>query len=172
MIDTKRHKTLRWLWLALALMEILTIEVPGARDYAATPYAGTELGAESANDFNSDYLIPHLIERVSPGSPADIAGLRSGDMVVSIQGIPFEDQERIIKLGRPKIGETRSLVVEREGKQVLVSLTYGKNPSSNNFKYTAFDCFKNRCACKKFAGIDCVAEGQSRKRIARHRRHR
>lgn len=77
MIDTKRHKALRWLWLALALMEIFTIEVPGARDYAATPYAGTELGAESANDFNSDYLIPHLIERVSPGSRARVTIVRT-----------------------------------------------------------------------------------------------
>ena len=112
-----RNKNLRWLYLALALMEVVVVEVPGARDYAQSPYAGYELSAESANDFNSDFLIPRLIGQVTRGSPAQRAGLQPGDRVFTVAGIPFDDQKRIVGLGRPKIGETRSIVVERGGEQ-------------------------------------------------------
>jgi hypothetical protein len=138
MPNIQQHKNFKWAFLALALAEVVAIEIPGALDYDARPYAGYELSAESANYFNSDDLIPHRIERVRPGSPAESAGLLSGDRVLSVEGIPFEDQERIIKLGRPKIGQTRSVVVEREGRQVPINLTYAKKASSYNFKYTAF----------------------------------
>lgn len=129
---------LRWLYLALALLEVLAVEVPGARDYAESPYAGYELGAESANDFNSDFLIPRIIGEVRPGSPSERAGLKPGDRVLMVQGIPFDDQKRAIELGRPRIGETRSIEIEREGKRLPLSITYKKNPLSYNLKYTAF----------------------------------
>lgn len=114
------------------------VEVPGARDYMQSPYAGYELGAESANDFNSDFLIPRIIGQIRPGSPAERAGLRPDDRALMVEGIHFDDQKRIIELGRPRIGETRSIVVERGGKRLPLHVTYEKNPSSYNFKYTAF----------------------------------
>ena len=114
------------------------VEVPGARDYMQSPYAGYELGAESANDFNSDFLIPRVIGQIRPGSPAERAGLRPDDRALMVEGIHFDDQKRIIELGRPRIGETRSIVVERGGKRLPLHVTYEKNPSSYNFKYTAF----------------------------------
>jgi hypothetical protein len=129
---------LRWLYLTLALLEVMLIEVPGALDYAQSPYAGYELSAESANDFNSDFLIPRTIGQVRSGSPAEQAGLLPGDRVLAVAGIPFDDQKRIIELGRPKIGETRSMVVERGDRRLPVSITYEKNPANYNFKYTGF----------------------------------
>lgn len=114
------------------------VEVPGARDYMQSPYAGYELGAESANDFNSDFLIPRIIGQIRPGSPAERAGLRPDDRALMVEGIHFDDQKRIIELGRPKIGETRSLVVERGGEQLPLRVTYENNPSNYNFKYAAF----------------------------------
>ncbi|CAN5771015.1 hypothetical protein BH18ACI4_BH18ACI4_00160 [soil metagenome] len=132
------HQNLRWLYLALALIEIVAVEVPGVRDYARSPYAGYELGAESANDFNSDFLVPRIIGLVRPGSPAEQAGLRPGDRVLMVAGINFEDQKGLLELGRPRIGETRSLVVERGGEQLPLQVTYEKNPANYNFKYVGF----------------------------------
>ncbi|HKZ03592.1 MAG TPA: PDZ domain-containing protein [Pyrinomonadaceae bacterium] len=134
----RHYKRLRWLYLALAVLEVLVIELPGVRDYALSPYAGYELGAESSNDFNSDFLIPRIIERVRPGSPAERAGFRPGDLTLSVAGIPYEDQKRIIELGRPGIGETRSIAVQRGGERLLLQLTYESNPGSYDLKYSGF----------------------------------
>ena len=133
-----RYKNLRWAYLVLAVIEVMIIEVPGARDYAQAPYAGYELSAESANDFNSDFLVPRIIGQVKPGSPAERVGLHTGDRVLAVEGIPFEEQKRIIELGRPKIGERRSIVVERGGELLPLRITYEKNPKGYNFKYSAF----------------------------------
>ena len=130
----QNYKNLRWLYLALAVLEVLVIEVPGAFDYVQSPYAGYELSAESANDFNSDFLIPQTIRQVRPGSPAERAGLGPGDRVLMVEGIPFDDQKRIIELGPPRINETRSIVVERDRERVPLSITYERNPASYNFK--------------------------------------
>jgi PDZ domain len=134
----QQYKGLRWFYLALALIEVAAVELPGARDYSLSPYAGYELGAESANDFNSDFLIPPVISEVRAGSPADRAGFRTGDRTLSVEGIPFYDQKRIIELGRPRIGETRSIMVERGGERLLLRVTYEKNPVSYDFKYASF----------------------------------
>ncbi|HKZ02965.1 MAG TPA: PDZ domain-containing protein [Pyrinomonadaceae bacterium] len=138
MTQAPNYRNLKWLYLALAVLEVVMVEVPGALDYSQSPYAGYELSAESANDFNSDFLIPQIIGQVRPGSPAERAGLREGDRVLMVEGIQFDDQKRIIELGRPRIDETRSIVVERSGSRLPLSITYEKNPASYDFKYTAF----------------------------------
>jgi hypothetical protein len=57
----------------------------------------------------------NTVTRVYPGSPAESAGLQRGDYVRSYAGIPIEDTGALMRLGRAKIGETRSLIVERPG---------------------------------------------------------
>lgn len=64
--------------------------------------------------------------QVLPGSPAAKAGLREGDRLASLEGIPVErlDPEQVARLleeGRP--GERRRLVVVRDGRRRTLNLT-------------------------------------------------
>ncbi|MGD2215329.1 MAG: PDZ domain-containing protein [Gemmatimonadales bacterium] len=78
----------------------------------------------------------NTVTQVEEGSPAQAAGLEVGDYIRSIAGIPVEDTRALAQLGRPEIGETRRLVVERGAATTLaageeppatreVALTYG-----------------------------------------------
>jgi serine protease Do len=54
------------------------------------------------------------IRQVSPGSPAALAGLVSGDVIVSINGQPVKDQDDLfLSIGMNLAGTPTRLVVER-----------------------------------------------------------
>ena len=60
---------------------------------------------------------------VRPGSPAERAGVRSGDLVEAVNGQPVravEDLERLARATPP--GQPVSIVVHREGRMVNLSL--------------------------------------------------
>jgi Do/DeqQ family serine protease len=57
-----------------------------------------------------------VIGTVEPGSPAERAGLRRGDIVVAIDGIPVRSATQIRnRVGLKRVGETVTLTVERDG---------------------------------------------------------
>jgi regulator of sigma E protease len=72
--------------------------------------------------FGKQVLVPR-IDQVVAGSAAERAGLRAGDLVVSIEGHPigsFGDMQRVISV-RPN--ETLEVTVERAGAAVTVPVT-------------------------------------------------
>jgi hypothetical protein len=74
--------------------------VIGLFDIGNIPYAG----------YNTDGN--NTVTRVREGSPAAAAGLRVGDYITSIAGVPVEDTRALAAMPRAAIGETRTLVVE------------------------------------------------------------
>ncbi len=60
---------------------------------------------------------------VSASTPADRAGLRSGDLVKSIDGAPIDRWEMLSKTVRGSGGRTLHFVVERDGKPVKIDVT-------------------------------------------------
>ena len=60
---------------------------------------------------------------VSASTPADRAGLRSGDLVVTIDGKPIDTWETLSKTVRGSGGKMLHLVVEREGSKVDLDVT-------------------------------------------------
>lgn len=66
--------------------------------------------------------MPADIERVDPDSPAERAGLMAGDRVLSVDGEPIETWQAWLETIRARPGETVSLLVLRENREVELAL--------------------------------------------------
>ncbi|WP_341936604.1 sigma E protease regulator RseP [Marinimicrobium sp. C2-29] len=64
-----------------------------------------------------------LVGQVLPDTPAERAGLRTGDRVVSADGEPIEDWNAWVEYVRARPGEEISLTVERDGAEESLQLT-------------------------------------------------
>jgi regulator of sigma E protease len=69
-----------------------------------------------------------MISDVSSGSPADEAGLRVGDIVVSMDGIAIKSPEELIALTKEHLGQEVTLMIKRGSDVVEVILTPRANP--------------------------------------------
>jgi len=62
-----------------------------------------------------------LIARVEPGSSADRAGLRAGDLVLSADGVPVRSATQLYnRIGLTRVGDSIEMVVERGGRQETI----------------------------------------------------
>lgn len=72
-----------------------------------------------------------LVARVVPGSPADRAGLRKGDVIVSFASRGVTSPERLSELvGDAQSGESVSIIVMREGERRTLSARLDSRPES------------------------------------------
>ena len=70
-----------------------------------------------------------VITRVIPTSPAALAGLQPGDVLISWDGAPVDDPMSLtLQIGRMTIGAKVPIVVERGGKQLKTMVTLGQRP--------------------------------------------
>lgn len=73
-----------------------------------------------------------LVLEVTEGSPADRAGLRAGDFVVSVEGESLRDEVALADLIRQyEPGAEVELVVWRDGRERHVTVTLGSNPEND-----------------------------------------
>jgi len=80
------------------------------------------------------YMPDHVVSFVGPGGAADTAGMKVGDRVISVAGIPAEDLPLYSRWPRsltPGVGESLSMVVEREGEALPLEVVYGPTPPDN-----------------------------------------
>ncbi|XP_059438956.1 putative protease Do-like 14 [Corylus avellana] len=63
-----------------------------------------------------------LVSLVIPGSPADRAGFRSGDIVIEVDGKPVECSKEIVEIVRDRVGVPLKVLVKRD-KDSLATLT-------------------------------------------------
>jgi serine protease Do len=74
-----------------------------------------------AESFQLDQTRGALVTNVMPGSPADQAGIRRGDVIVEYEGQVVEDPRALQgQVVGTAVGNTISLVVMREGKKVTL----------------------------------------------------
>lgn len=99
----------------------------GLMDMKNWTYSGYQTGA----DYN--------IINVEEGSPAETAGLMTGDRIKSIDGTTMGDSKAWNKKQRPAIGETRNFLIDRQGEEMEIAVTYSEQPASDKLlTYAAF----------------------------------
>jgi S1-C subfamily serine protease len=65
-----------------------------------------------------------IIIKVDPGSPADLAGLKVGDVVTGVTGMPVRDTSQLrSRLGLFWVGDTAELTVIHNGKPTVIRAT-------------------------------------------------
>jgi serine phosphatase RsbU (regulator of sigma subunit) len=74
---------------------------------------------------------------VTPGSPADRAGMTPDDRITAVEGVPITDIERLRDLSdRLAVGDTLHYTIERNGVESATTLTL-ENPLTSVFHWTA-----------------------------------
>src|SRR5216683_8781 len=65
-----------------------------------------------------------IITKIEPGSPADLAGLKAGDVVTDLAGTPVRDTSELrSRLGLLWVGDSAELTVLRNGKPAVIRAT-------------------------------------------------
>ena len=67
--------------------------------------------------------LPSMIGEVQPGLPAEKAGIRAGDLVVSMDGKPVSTWDGLVDEIRSSGGQTIHFVIRRDGKDMPISVT-------------------------------------------------
>jgi S1-C subfamily serine protease len=66
-------------------------------------------------------------------SPAEKAGLKSGDVIVKLQDKPVKTRDDVLEImGKTKPGEKVPVTVKRDGKEQTVNVTLGTRPEGND----------------------------------------
>ncbi len=84
------------------MLVALILSVIGMRDISLTPYSGYQVSAD------------YKVVRIAENSPAAKVGMKVGDIIVEIGGIPTEKLYRLSRLPRPKIGEEQRIAVMQD----------------------------------------------------------
>ena len=88
-----------------------------------------DITPELAESFKLDKETGALIAGVLNNSPADVAGLKAGDILLAINGKPVIDSAGMLNLiAVLKPHEKAVLKIQRDGKQMNVSVLIGKRP--------------------------------------------
>jgi S1-C subfamily serine protease len=93
----------------------------GARGQAVTSSVAGSLGLEAPRGV--------LVADVWPGAAADRAGLRQGDVILSIGGEPVNDEGAVTYFfGNLKLGQSAALSVLRDGREQTINVRAEKAP--------------------------------------------
>ncbi|MDD5174924.1 MAG: Do family serine endopeptidase [Sterolibacterium sp.] len=88
-----------------------------------------EITPELAESFNLPNTQGAMIAGVMRGSPADRAGIKPGDILLSVAGKPIGDAQSMLELIAAQTpGQQTSLKIRRNGKEDIVSVTIAKRP--------------------------------------------
>ncbi|MCL6566899.1 MAG: PDZ domain-containing protein [Acidobacteriia bacterium] len=72
-----------------------------------------------------------LVVNIEPGSPAELAGLDRGDMILGADGRKFDMDQLLQTLAEKAPGATVKLMIQRWGQQGTLTVRLGSNPYAN-----------------------------------------
>ena len=113
----------------------LVAAAPRASRAAETPWLGVTLQTldEGLRDGMGYEGSGVLVNQVMVGSPADRAGLRKGDVIVSMNGRSAESPEQFTRMVQDaRIGQTVSLTVMRDGDRRTLSARLASRPNDGD----------------------------------------
>jgi regulator of sigma E protease len=101
---------------------VLSISVlrDGATTKLTVPVPNGQISAESLVGYPE---LPPVMDDIQPGFPAEKAGLKSGDLVVSMNQKPIITWPQLQEAIRKSDGQTIHVVVRRDGKDVSIDVT-------------------------------------------------
>ncbi|MGQ0503463.1 MAG: RIP metalloprotease RseP [Panacagrimonas sp.] len=71
--------------------------------------------------------IDPVLGMIQPGSPADAAGMKTGDRVIAVQDQPTDDWSALVREVRQRPGAVTRFEVERDGTRMQVNVVLGKD---------------------------------------------
>jgi serine protease Do len=70
-----------------------------------------------------------VITQVEPGLPADRAGVRRGDIVTAVNGLPLRSAAQLRnRIGLTRVGESLTLSIDRNGQPVTATAVVAEGP--------------------------------------------
>lgn len=134
--------------LALALILVLALPALAQNDGMGRD------GAGEGDNIISEMGI--LLLNVEEGSPADLAGLQSGDIVLAVNGIRVESLRpmwRVLSNAEP--GDLMTLVVKSGSEVKVMPLTVGQRPGGRAyFGVTPLPVFGQKSTVDQIVGLD------------------
>ncbi len=77
--------------------------------------------------------VPTDVGRIIQNSPAERAGLKTGDLIVAVDGAPVKRWEELSSQIRQHGGQTLDLAVQRDGRELDIKVTPERRESENLF---------------------------------------
>jgi len=103
-----------------------------------TNHGSAEIPVSDSGIFSRDQFadvlapyIPPIVDRVVPGHPAYNAGLRSGDSITAVNGVPLRGWAAIVNRIEASPGKPLTLTVWRRGEQKQIAVTPEASPGQN-----------------------------------------
>lgn len=136
-LEVDGRDTPSWRHVGMALLQRageqsqirLTLEQEGRRLERSTGLQGWLGGARDPNPVREFGIepwrpdIPPVLGEIRPGSPAEQAGLQTGDRIVAVNDEPVPDWFALVERIRAAPGESLSLRIERDGSERTVTVT-------------------------------------------------
>ena len=110
-----------------SVMPVLIEHNGKERAYSLKATTDNRLGLKLLNLDPRDH--PQVLE-VNSGSPAEKAGLKTGDHIISFAGVPIASQEQLIDLIRKCGGQTNPMRIERGDEKLALSITPKIDPTT------------------------------------------
>ncbi len=131
-VSVDGHKVQSWQDVALNTIVARTTTLPvtiehNGQDHTYNLQTSTDngMGLKMLNLDPRDH--PNILE-VSSGTPAEKAGLKVKDVIVSFAGVPIASRDQFIDLVRQRGAQQSQIQVERAGKRVTLSITPAIDP--------------------------------------------
>ncbi len=122
-------------------MALDVVEQLKAKGHVARGWLGViiqEVNRDLAESFGLDRPMGALVAKVLPGSPAEAAKLKEGDIIVDFDGRAVDRSAELPQLvGRVMPGKTVKLKLVRNGQSKTLKLTVGELPDEGQMRKTA-----------------------------------